>query len=76
MQTIFWEGTCVKAKVTSVWGANVGSSCRYLYCHHKETKETNSRVLRGGGALLFGRIVSFIVCNLCLSAYRRIPKVS
>ena len=33
----------------------------------KETKEPNMRVLLG--ALLFGFIVSFVVCNLCLGTY-------
>ena len=35
----------------------------------KKTKESNNRVLLG--ALLFGCIVSFVVCNLCLDNYRR-----
>ena len=33
----------------------------------KEMKEPNIRVLLG--ALLFGCIVSFVVCNLCLGTY-------
>ena len=35
----------------------------------KKTKEPNDRVLLG--ALLFGCVVSFGVCNLCLDTYRR-----
>ena len=34
-----------------------------------KTKESNNRVLLG--ALLFGCVVSFGVCNLCLDTYRR-----
>ena len=41
-------GTCAKVKRTSVWEANVGSFCRYLYRHHTDTKEPNNRVLLGG----------------------------
>ena len=37
----------------------------------KETKEPNNRALLG--ALLFGYIVSFVVCNLYLGDYRRSP---
>ena len=39
------------------------------YGHHKKTKESNNRGLLG--ALLFGCVVSFVVCNLCLDTYRR-----
>ena len=51
------------------------SGCPYRgsfsrYSHHKKTpKESNNRVLLG--ALLFGCVVSFGVCNLCLDTYRR-----
>ena len=50
------------------------SGCPYSgvfhYDHHKKkTKEPNDRVLLG--ALLFGCVVSFGVCNLCLDTYKR-----
>ena len=56
-----------------MWGLPAGTCTVITKKQRKQIVESSGE---GGGALLFGRIVSFIVCNLCLSAYRRIPKVS
>ena len=51
MRCVYWAGV-----------PTAGSFSRYG--HHKKTKEPKNRVLLG--ALLFGCVVSFGVCNLCL----------
>ena len=66
-----YYSTKVSAIMRCVYWAGVptaGSFSRYGH-HKKKTKEPKNRVLLG--ALLFGCVVSFVVCNLCLDTYRR-----
>ena len=51
MRCVYWAGVPTAASFSR-------------YSHHKKTKEANDRVLLG--VLLFGCVVSFGVCNLCL----------
>ena len=66
-----YYSTKVSAIMRCVYWAGVptaGSFSRYSH-HKKKTRESSNRVLLG--ALLFGCVVSFVVCNLCLNTYRR-----
>ena len=53
-----------------MWGLSAGICTVITQIQRNQTIEFS------WGALLFGCIVSFIVRNKCLSAYRRIPNVS
>ena len=66
-----YYSTKVSAIMRCVYWAGVPTAGSFSwYSHHKKkTRESNNRVLLG--ALLFGCVVSFFVCNLCLNTYRR-----
>ena len=71
------KSSCYSMKLSPIircvyWAGVPTAGSFSRYGHHnkkKKTEEPNNRVLLG--VLLFGCVVSFGVCNLCLDKYRR-----
>ena len=67
-QILQYESVC-NNEVCVLSGCPYSGVFQQVRSSQKKTKEPKNRVLLG--ALLFGCVVSFVVCNLCLDTYRR-----